>query len=364
MGEIGTGYIKVLYETSGLSEAGAGLSSKLMPLMGKYGKLAGAGLAVGIAAGVGHALYDIGETLDVAQNRLRQQTGKTGEALHGLMGQAEKAAEHVPTSFNNAADAVAGVSQKLHLAGTPAEHLAEQMLKLSRVTGTSTKDNITAVTGVLGRWNLGAGKAQGVTNLLFRAAQKTGGTFGDISGAVAQGAQVMKSYGFGIGDTASIMGKLQQHGFTTTKITMGLNTALGNMAKAGENPAKVFPKLVERIKNAKNPTDALGIAVKTFGSRAGTQLTAAIRQGVFSTDKSVEVDQGRQRDGRQGVRRDADARRPVDDVQEHARGGGRARRRGVREAPERRHGGGAEVPAAADHLGRRHHPQGMAEHGA
>jgi TP901 family phage tail tape measure protein len=287
--EIGTGYIKVLYETSGLSEAGSGITGKLLPLMGKYGKLAGAGLAVGVAAGVGKALYDVGETLEVAHNRLRTQTGKTGEALAKLDDEAHQVAEHVPVSFNDAADAMAGVTNKLHLAGPPAEHLAEQMSKLSRITGTTTKDNITAVTGVLGRWNLSADKAQGITNLLFRASEETGTSFADVAGTTAKSANIMKSYGYGIGDTASIMAKLSEKGFTATKITMGLNTGLANMAKEGKNPTEMFPKLIQRIKDAHNPTTALGIAVKNFGTRAGTELTGAIRQGVFSTDKITKT---------------------------------------------------------------------------
>ena len=64
------------------------------------------------------------------------------------------------------------------------------------------------------------------------------------------------------------------------------------MAKAGQEPSKVFPKLVERIKAAHNPTKALGIAVGTFGTRAGTELTAAVRQGVFSTDKITKAIKG------------------------------------------------------------------------
>ena len=289
MAEIGTGYIKVLYETSGLSEAGSGIMGKIGPMLGKYGKLAGAGLAVGVAVGAGKALYDVGETLEVAHNRLRTQTGKTGEALAKLDDQAHQVAEHVPISFNDAADAVAGVTQKLHLSGPAAEHLAEQMSKLSRITGTSTKDNIASTTAVLGRWNLGAGKAQQVTNMLFRASQQTGGSFSDISGAVAQGSNIMKAYGIGLGGTTSIMAKLQEKGFTSTKIIMGLNTGLANMAKKGQDPEKVFPRLVERIKQAHNPTKALSLAVGEFGTRAGTQLTAAIRQGVFSTDKITKA---------------------------------------------------------------------------
>jgi phage-related minor tail protein len=284
MAEIGTGYIKVLYETSGLSEAGSGITSKIMPMMGKYGKLAGAGLAVGVAAGVGKALFDVGSELEKAHNVLRQQTGATGEELAKLNDEAHKVAETVPVSFETAAEGVAAVHQKLKLAGPAATAVTRQMEQLARVTGTDVKDNVDNVTKVLGRWNLGAGQAQRVTNMMFRASQLTGTSFSDLAANTTKSAVVMKQFGFNLTDTTSIFAKLQRSGFNVSKMTLGLNSGLAKMAKAGLDPARAFPKLVQQIKNAHNPTKALGLAVAQFGTRAGSELSQAIRGGVFSTD--------------------------------------------------------------------------------
>ena len=62
------------------------------------------------------------------------------------------------------------------------------------------------------------------------------------------------------------------------------------MAKAGITDAgEAFKVLTDQIKNAKTPTEGTRLAIELFGSRAGPDMAAAIREGRFELGNLTEA---------------------------------------------------------------------------
>ena len=88
---------------------GPALSRQVGPQVGTSGKglggLLGKGMlvgfaAVGVAAGVGKVLFEIGETFDDLSDTIRVSTGETGKALESLNESAKKVGTQVAVSFD------------------------------------------------------------------------------------------------------------------------------------------------------------------------------------------------------------------------------------------------------------------------
>ena len=108
---------------------GLGSSFKMM------GSAAAAGfVAVSAAAvGAGVALYNIGSQFDSAYDKIRVNTGATGEALGSLQQSFRNVVRTVPADFDTASTAIAGLNQRLGLTGQPLEAVSRRMLELGRI---------------------------------------------------------------------------------------------------------------------------------------------------------------------------------------------------------------------------------------
>lgn len=57
-----------------------------------------------------------------------------------------------------------------------------------------------------------------------------------------------------------------------------------SVAKSGESVGETMTRVINQIKTLPNETDAIGLAVEVFGTRAGTEMAKAIRSGRFEVD--------------------------------------------------------------------------------
>jgi TP901 family phage tail tape measure protein len=251
-----------------------GKTSKAMGAVG-FGILAGAG-----AVGVG--LYQIGSSFDEAFDAIRTGTGATGPVLDQLKNDMKAVASAVPASFADAGTAITGFNQKLGLTGQPLQLLSEQALELSRITGTELAGNVESITNVMQNFGVSAGDQSGKLDLLFRASQQSGVSVADLSAQMSDAGVVLRSVGLDFDQSAAFLATLGKAGIDTGDVMPALSKALAVAAKDGKDATTVFNETFDAIKNAPTDVDAAGVALETFGAKAGPKFAAMIREGKLS----------------------------------------------------------------------------------
>lgn len=277
--------IRILGDASKFEQA-LGKTQKGLGTFGKFAIGAAAGVATAIA-GMGVAAFKIGQDFDAAYDTIRGGTGATGEALDGLKDTFRGVLKDVPASFEDASTAVADLNTRLGITGKPLQDLSGQMINLSRITGEDLGTNIESVTRVFGDFGVAA-KNQGESlDKLFLASQATGIGVGDLAAQMTSFGSPLRQLGFGFEQSAALIAKFEKEGVNAEAVLGGMKQSLGKMAKAGEEPIETFQRLSEEIANAGSTGEANAIAVEAFGSRAGPDLAAAIREGRFELDDLI-----------------------------------------------------------------------------
>lgn len=264
-------------------KVGAGFQSGLASKLGPLGGPAGIALGAGIAAGIGGvvALKNIGDTFDDAFDVIRVGTGATGEALAGLQADFKATLTAVPTDAATAAAAIADLNTRTGAVGPTLQNLAGDVLELGRITGEDTGVLIEKSTRVFGDWGVGIEDSGAALDTLFRASQATGPPVSRLADLVVKFGAPLRQFGFGLDESAALLGKFEKEGVNTELVMGSLRIALGNLARAGKDPAKEFPLLVDQIKNAGTAAERNALAMDVFGARAGPDMAAAISEGKF-----------------------------------------------------------------------------------
>lgn len=278
--------VRIAGDTSLFKKSIKGVNSSLKG-MGKAAKIGGAAIAAGFAAGAA-GIVKMGSTFESVERTLRVGTGATGQALEGLKDITKSLAKNVPADFKDIGTAVADINTRLGLTGKDLESFSEQMLNLSRITGTDLQGNIKAATRVLGDWGDQAGTAESAADKLFTVAQMTGIEFSKLSADLVTYGAPLRQVGFTFEQSALMIGKFEKEGVNAELVLGSLRQALGKMAREGEPAIETFQRTTEEIKNAGDASTANRLALELFGARAGPDMAAAIREGRFELGELFE----------------------------------------------------------------------------
>lgn len=299
---LGSAYLRILPDTTGLN---AQLAAYFQgPKFSKFGKVAGGAIAAGLAAGgIAKIAYDIGEQFDDAFDKIRVQTGATGKDLGKLEKNFKSVLKGVPTDFDSASTAVAGLNQRLGLTGKPLVRLSKQMTELSRITETDLGSNIQSVTRLFGDWSIKTGKQSQTLDKLFRASQATGIQVSDLADSMVQFGSPLRQLGLDFDTSAAMFARFEKEGVNVTTLMPGLRMALKNFSAPTDELAKTFERLGVNLKDPsialqdifaeleKAPSNlkANALAFEVFGARAGPDMAAAVREGRFELDELIKV---------------------------------------------------------------------------
>lgn len=287
MTQIGTAYVEVKGD---LTQLQADVASALAPAkLGKFGKVAGVAMGGALAAGVGAAIagkiaYDLGAEFDAAFDKIRINTGKTGKPLEKLKKDFKAVFASVPTDADTAADAISNLNKRLDLSGKPLRALSKNMLELSRMTETDLTGNIQSITRLFGDWSVSTAGQVPTLNKLWRASQKTGVNIKDLSDLMVQFGSPLRNLGFDFDTAAAMFSKFEKEGVNIQTAMPGLRMALKNFASDGKDPQKALEATFKAIDKAGSVAEANTIAFEVFGTRAGPDLAAAVREGRFEFD--------------------------------------------------------------------------------
>lgn len=279
-----SGALKAMGDTE--SKAG-GLGSKL----GGLGNIAAVGFgaiaAGGAAAAVG--LFKVGSDFDSAYDKIRVSTGATGDTLEALKDNVRDLGANVPSSFDDISTAVSGLNQHLGLTGTPLERLSEQMLNLSRITGTDLNTNIQDMSRLFGDWSISTDRQSGVMDELFRASQKTGVGVSELAEQVVQFGAPLRGLGFGFEESVAMLGKWQKEGVNVENVMGAMKKAFGTFSKEfGQKAPEEFRKFIDEVSKAPSASAAAAIAIDKLGVRNGPDFAAAVKEGKFAYGDLVD----------------------------------------------------------------------------
>ena len=245
--------------------------------------IAVAGAAITAAAiAVGKSLYDLGAEFDNAYDTIRIGTGATGEALEDLKGIMKDVYSSVPTDMESAAIAISDYNTRLGLTGDALETLSKQALQVSNMLGDDLGGVIEASSQSFQIFDLDANQMADSMDWLFKVSQSTGIGFTELTSLVQSNGAAFQQMGFSYNESAAMLGKLEKAGYKTSTVMTAMTYAVKASAKMGLEGRDAYEKYYNSILNAKDETEAIRLSMELFGSRSGTVMAQAIRDGTLA----------------------------------------------------------------------------------
>lgn len=290
MGKIAQLWVKINADIAELEKGFAEMekaTQKIGKSMSSAGSILTKGLTLPMAA-LGGVAIAAAETMDDALDTIRSGTGATGAKLGELEGVFRETFGKLPVSAGAAATAITELTKRTDASGPALAGLAEQVLNVSRLTKEDLGQTIAASTRLFGDWSISAEKQASTMDLMFRASQQTGIGFNELSEKLVQFGAPLRQVGFSLEESAAMLGKWEKEGVNTELVLGSLRIGLGKFAKAGLDAPAALREVIEKIQTMGSASDATGIAIETFGARAGPDMAAAIREGRFAVDDLVK----------------------------------------------------------------------------
>ena len=261
-------------------------------------KAVAVGAAVGgiaIATGkavveAGKYLKDLGGQFEQAENAIRIGTGATGEALDGLLDDFDEIYKSVPASMDEVGTAVADFNTRLGLSGPALQGLSKQAIQVSDMLGDDLSGVIKGSSEAFQIWNVDAENMAGAMDYVFKASQSTGVGFTDLMTKTQQFAPQLQELGYGFEESIALIGQMEKAGVNTDEALAAMKKSVGTLAKEGMSASEGMQHYYEQIEKAGTAAEATAIANEVFGTRAGSTMAAAIRDGTLSVaDLTAEL---------------------------------------------------------------------------
>lgn len=259
-------------------------------------KALAAGAAAGaIAVGVGKAvieaskyLVDLGSEFDNAYDAIRIGTGATGEALQGLEDDFKSVYSSVPTTMEDASTAIADYNTRLGLTGPELQNISKQAIQVADLLDEDLGTVIEDSSKAFQIWNISADDMGGAMDYVFKASQSTGTGFNDLMADVQRFAPQLQELGYGFENSVALIGSLDKAGVNTTEVLSAMKKSVSSFAKEGLSAEEGLQKYTDKIKNAKDMTEATSIASEVFGTKAASTMASAIRDGSIDVANFAE----------------------------------------------------------------------------
>lgn len=276
------------------------LGKSIEEATGKLGGLNVKALAVGAAVGgiavaTGKAVFEAGEYLvelgsqfDEATDSIRIGTGATGDALDALMDDFDAVYSNVPTTMEDASKAIADYNTRLGLTGPELQNISTQAIQVADMLGDDLGTVIEESSQAFQAWNMDAEAMGDAMDYVFKASQSTGVGFSDLMKDVQQFAPQLQELGYGFEESVALIGQMDKAGVNAEEVLAAMKKSVSSLAKEGLSAAEGMELYTEKIKNAKDMTEATNIAAEIFGTRGASTMAAAIRDGTVDVAALTE----------------------------------------------------------------------------
>ena len=254
--------------------------------LGISGEMLSAFVAVGIAAAeLGKQILEIGEQFDEASSAIERATGASSAALAAMTDDFEKLmGTGISQDIKDVAAGYADLSVKLGLSGAPLDALTKNFAEFAEITGQTVKGAVDSVADVMNKWNISSADAPELLDQIARAAQLSGVSAATLTEQLKSGGAQFQELGLSLTDSTALLAAFGKDGVNAQSVLTGLRTAVKEYAKEGRDAGPALQQTFDQIKNATSPTEALTLAIKDFGARAGPEMANAIRSGKASID--------------------------------------------------------------------------------
>lgn len=256
------------------------------------GKIAvGVGAAIGALGALGKAAYDLGASFDDAYDTIRVGTGASGEAFEGLQQSLRNVAENsigVGGDIAEIGTTLADLNTRLGVTGEPLEKLTTQFQQLQ---GMGIDADINKVTGALQQFGIEGEAAPAAMDDLFRISQATGRSITEITDNLSKSGPALQQFGFGLDESAGLLGALDKAGLDSEKTLGSMTKALGVFAKEGRDPQEALWGTIQQIDDltrAGKDAEAIDLANSIFGAKGGAGFVAAVESGKFEYDDFMD----------------------------------------------------------------------------
>lgn len=275
---------------------GKAIESAQKKISGLNVKALAVGAAVGgIAVATGKAvveagkyLKDLGSQFDEAADAIRIGTGATGDALDGLLDDFDEVYKSVPTTMEDASKAIADYNTRLGLTGPQLREISKQALQVSDMLGDDLGGVIEESSQAFQQWNIDADNMGGAMDYIFKVSQSTGMGFTDLMSNMQKFGPQLQEMGYSFETASALMGQLDKAGVNTEEVLSAMKKSVGALAKEGISASDGLAMYYEQIKNAGTAAEAASIASEIFGTKAGSTMAAAIRDGTLAVGDLTE----------------------------------------------------------------------------
>ncbi|HEO7093368.1 TPA: phage tail tape measure protein [Streptococcus agalactiae] len=237
----------------------------------------------------GKMTVDAWSEIDEALDTVTTKTGLTGDALAELQEIAKDIATGMPTSFQNAGDAVGELNTQFGLTGEKLKSASELLIKYAEINETDISSSAISAKQAIEAYCLTAEDLGMVLDNVTKAAQDTGQSVDTIVQKAIDGAPQIKGLGLSFEEGAALIGKFEKSGVDSSAALSSLSKAAVIYAKDGKTLTDGLNETVSAIQNSTSETEALSIASEIFGSKAAPRMVDAIQRGAFSFDDLAEA---------------------------------------------------------------------------
>ena len=285
------------------------ITQDLTGAAGPAGTAAGNAAGKGIAAAIGNKTSAVGAALtknitvpmravgtasvaawksvDAGMDAVAAKTGETGETLTAMQDSVKNLAAQIPTSFENAGNAVGEVYTRFGLTGQALEDLSAQFIKFADLNSTDVSSSIDNVQKALSAFGLGAEDASSLLDTLNAVGQSTGVSMDSLTNGLIQNGTAFQELGLNVDQSVMLMGQLEKSGANSETVMNGLRKALKNAAADGIPLNEALSNLQDSILNGTDSMDGLTAAYDLFG-KSGDQIYGAIKNGTLGVSSAFE----------------------------------------------------------------------------
>ncbi len=266
-----------------------GVASKLEGVKGKalmFGAAA-SGALVGTVSAISKGvqyLGDLGGEFDSAFDSIRIGTGATGDALEGLTNDFKEVYKSVPTTMEDASSAIADYNTRLGLSGDALQGLSVQAIQVSDMLGEDLSGVVEKSSQAFQQWGIESDNMGTSMDYIFKVSQSTGMGFNSLMSNMQSFGPQLQSMGYSFEEAAALMGQMEKAGVNTEEVLGAMKKSVGTLAKDGISATEVMTSYAEKIKEAGSEAEAAALANELFGTRAGSTMAAAIRNGTMNVE--------------------------------------------------------------------------------
>ncbi|MBR1540690.1 MAG: phage tail tape measure protein, partial [Clostridia bacterium] len=262
------------------------ISQKLSSFGGKCTEI-GKKLSVVSAAfaAVGAASIAAFNEVDDGMDTIVKATGATGESAKELEKVYKEVAGKIKGDFNSIGGAIGEINTRFGFTGDVLEKSSEDFLKFAEATNTEVVTAVQGVAKAMASANIPATEYNSILDYLTSASQVTGIGVTTLTGTLSSNGATFRELGFDVKDTIAFLSNCEAQGLDTSVAITAMKKATQAFTKEGKDASTGLKELIDRIKNAKDNTEAMSIATDYFGSKSATEMTDAIRNGRFEYEE-------------------------------------------------------------------------------